>query len=214
MIKSGVVRKIDDVGRIVIPKDIREHFGINPNSEIEFYITDDNKIKLIAKNKKGHIMEDLVRKEDVLKILYKKKEDISDNKIPINYGTILELIHDIRYMDKADDVDTNDKVTNIYTITTLEKVETDKNGWFEHGDSRVVGYYMDLDTAKEAVMNNACDINETVYDYAVIEKVKEGIFHPSNKALWFKYDKETDSYKPIDTPKEAKNACACGFSIG
>ena len=110
-----------------------------------------------------------------------------------------------------DKVDTKDNQV-IYTITMLEKIETDKNGWSNFGSTNIVGYYTDLDKAKEAVTNNACDINETVYDYAVIEKIEEGLYHPSIEALWFKYDKENDSYKPIDTPKEVKNYC--GFSIG
>lgn len=47
-------------------------------------------------------MNDLIRKEDVLKKLHDVKEQISNGTRPLNYGTLLELIHDIRYMGKVD----------------------------------------------------------------------------------------------------------------
>ena len=213
MNKFSVIREIDDVGRIVIPKQFRERCNIKPNDIIEFQILDNKTIKLFSKDNKTNKGEiymdnDLIRKTDVLQMLYDLKKNISDNKTPVNYSTILDIIYNVRYMDK---VDTKDNQV-IYTITMLEKIETDKNGWPNFGSTNIVGYYTDLDKAKEAVTSNAYDINETVYDYAVIEKIEEGLYHPSTEALWFKYDKENDSYKPIDTPKEVKNSC--GFSIG
>ena len=213
MNKFTVIREIDDVGRIVIPKQFREHCNIKPNDLVEFQILDDKTIKLFSKNNKTdkgkiYMDNDLIRKTDVLQILYDLKKDISDNKAPVNYGTILDIIHNVRYMDSA----SNENGQIIYTITMLEKVENDKNGWPSFGSTDVVGYYTDLDVAIEAVTNNACDINETVYDYAVIEKVSEGLYNPSVTSYWFKYNREKDSYEPIDEPNEVKHIC--GFSIG
>ena len=45
MISTGVVRKIDDLGRIVIPKEIRKTLGIRDGENLEITVEDD-KIKL------------------------------------------------------------------------------------------------------------------------------------------------------------------------
>jgi AbrB family looped-hinge helix DNA binding protein len=215
MNKFSVIREIDDVGRIVIPKQLREHCNIKPNDIIEFQIVDDKTIKLFSKDNKidkgkTYMDNDLIRKTDVLQMLYDLKKDISDNKTPVNYGTILDIIYNVRYMDSADTKNENSQV--IYTITMLEKIESDKKGWPNFGSTNIVGYYTDLAVAIEAVTSNACDINETVYDYAVIEKVSEGLYHPSVTSYWFKYNRAKDSYEPIDVPDELKHIC--GFSIG
>lgn len=215
MNKFSVIREIDDVGRIVIPKQLREHCNIKPNDIIEFQIIDDKTIKLFSKDNKidkgkTYMDNDLIRKTDVLQMLYDLKKDISDNKTPVNYGTILDIIYNVRYMDSADTKNENSQV--IYTITMLEKIESDKKGWPNFGSTNIVGYYTDLAVAIEAVTSNACDINETVYDYAVIEKVSEGLYHPSVTSYWFKYNRAKDSYEPIDVPDELKHIC--GFSIG
>lgn len=39
---TGIVRRIDDLGRIVIPKEIRKHFRINDGENIEIFIDGDN----------------------------------------------------------------------------------------------------------------------------------------------------------------------------
>ncbi|MBD9085556.1 AbrB/MazE/SpoVT family DNA-binding domain-containing protein, partial [bacterium] len=39
---TGVVRRIDELGRIVIPKEIRKNFRIKEGENIEIYIDDNN----------------------------------------------------------------------------------------------------------------------------------------------------------------------------
>lgn len=39
--ESAIIRKIDDLGRIVIPKDMRNRFGMNSGDEIEFFFHGD-----------------------------------------------------------------------------------------------------------------------------------------------------------------------------
>lgn len=41
MKSTGIVRRIDDLGRIVIPKEIRRNLHIRDNEEIEFFIEND-----------------------------------------------------------------------------------------------------------------------------------------------------------------------------
>ncbi|MBO7310998.1 MAG: AbrB/MazE/SpoVT family DNA-binding domain-containing protein [Clostridia bacterium] len=45
MKSTGVVRKVDDLGRIVLPKEIRDVLDINPKDAIEIF-TDNDKIVL------------------------------------------------------------------------------------------------------------------------------------------------------------------------
>ncbi len=43
---TGFVRKIDDLGRMVIPKELREAMGIDFKDPIEIFVDDDNIIVL------------------------------------------------------------------------------------------------------------------------------------------------------------------------
>lgn len=56
----GVVRKLDQVGRITLPIELRKLFGLQTGSELELYVDDDaiilqkhkfNKSKIIHSNK-------------------------------------------------------------------------------------------------------------------------------------------------------------------
>ena len=44
MRKFGTMRKVDDLGRIVIPKDIRNKLNIPVGTRLEVYATDDGKV--------------------------------------------------------------------------------------------------------------------------------------------------------------------------
>ncbi len=46
MKSTGVIRRIDELGRIVIPKEIRRHLGIREGENLEIYTDDDNRIVL------------------------------------------------------------------------------------------------------------------------------------------------------------------------
>lgn len=39
MTQIGIIRKVDDLGRIVIPKEIRNFFHIGINDEVEITVT-------------------------------------------------------------------------------------------------------------------------------------------------------------------------------
>ena len=101
----------------------------------------------------------------------------------------------------------------IYTIMVVEKIEKGLIGLPDFGSSSLCGYYFDKDVAFETVKENACDINENFYDYAVIEEVEEGLYHPATSERWFfKYDKEKDQYEQIEEPDFLN--LYCGFTIG
>ncbi len=41
---TGIVRQVDDLGRVVIPKEIRRMLGINTGDPVEFYVENDGVI--------------------------------------------------------------------------------------------------------------------------------------------------------------------------
>lgn len=42
MVATGIVRRMDDLGRIVIPKEIRRKIGVKEGDPFEIYITEDH----------------------------------------------------------------------------------------------------------------------------------------------------------------------------
>lgn len=98
---------------------------------------------------------------------------------------------------------------------TMTKLEQDEKTKFpDFGSSSIVGYYFDMDKAFDAVKENAYDINETCYDYALIEEIKEGLYQSaSSDSRWFfKYNKNKDGYDQIEEPDFFKHYYS--FTIG
>ena len=80
------------------------------------------------------------------------------------------------------------------------------------GATRLVGWYYKFDDGYSSVLKNNCDINETCYQYALIEECEEGIYHPAIKRWWFKYNQGKREYEEIVEPDFIK--VFCGFTIG
>lgn len=89
----------------------------------------------------------------------------------------------------------------MYFITCFQKIDRGKYG-LDIGSSRVFGYYDDFNYADEALRHNCCDMHETIYHYAVVEKIDPGIHSITEKRWFYKYDKERDGFYPIKEPKE------------
>jgi len=96
------------------------------------------------------------------------------------------------------------KMDKIYTVTTLSGAA--------FGDSRCVGFFHELDIAKEEVENNSMDIFETSYWYCVIEEVGPGFYNFPRLELWHKFRKDKGKYIPCEKPDNFKRIC--GFGIG
>lgn len=43
---TGIIRRIDDLGRVVIPQEIRRTLGIQKNDPLEFFVEDGSKLVL------------------------------------------------------------------------------------------------------------------------------------------------------------------------
>lgn len=88
----GTIRKLDELGRIVIPKSVREKLNMEQGDNIEFYV-DDNKILL----KKSALID--VHEEEIYKLLqlyyskyYKSCVMVEGNKILIEYGKDIDQV--------------------------------------------------------------------------------------------------------------------------
>lgn len=62
------------------------------------------------------------------------------------------------------------------------------------------GYYWNREDAVEAVHRNVTDIHETIYPYAIIERLEPGLFPVPREREWFGWDKEKDGFYEIETP--------------
>ena len=98
----------------------------------------------------------------------------------------------------------------IYMVTTFTKMEKDDLGLPDLGSSNFIGWFSIERRASEFVINNECDIWETIYDYALIEEWREGYAGFALSAYWYKYNREIDKYEPILPPSYMNNYC--GFT--
>ena len=57
---TGMVRKVDDLGRVVLPKEIRTNLGIDVGVPVEFYV--DGDLLIIKKYDAAGSVEELVAK--------------------------------------------------------------------------------------------------------------------------------------------------------
>ena len=109
---------------------------------------------------------------------------------------------------------------SIWTITMIEKIEPiysdkepDKFIINDLGTTSCVGFYRKKKDAIQTLHKNCCDIRECVYDYAVLEEVREGLYGSGHtEPQWFKYDYEKDGFFEIPMP-EGENPYR-GYWIG
>lgn len=88
----------------------------------------------------------------------------------------------------------------MYFITTFTKYEMGQNGFPDCGAVRTVGYYADKEDAFAAVLENRCDLWETIYTYAVVEYLTPGLYPLAleDDRWFFKWNNDTKRYEPID----------------
>lgn len=101
----------------------------------------------------------------------------------------------------------------MYFITCFEKCETNPIlGCFDGGCSRCFGYKEFLYDAERALNENHLDMHETIYHYAVIEKIGPYIHPEVEEEYWFKYDKEKDGFFRIEKPEATR--LTCNYALG
>ena len=85
MKKTGMVRKIDEIGRIVIPKGIRQTLRLYEGMKIEMYINDENEI--VLKNYSPLFSTNLLLEQyvEVLSKVINKEVFVCDRNVIVNY---------------------------------------------------------------------------------------------------------------------------------
>lgn len=82
-------------------------------------------------------------------------------------------------------------------------------------DTRCVGYVSTLEEAKDIVENNRYDLYEAgCYPWAVIERIREGIYQYDFHPIWFEYNEATNKYIQRDFSPEFIVHPTVGFAIG
>lgn len=57
MMCTGIVRRIDDLGRVVIPKEIRRNMGIKEGEPLEIYVDHETNSVVFKKHTEGSFAE-------------------------------------------------------------------------------------------------------------------------------------------------------------
>lgn len=127
MKQTGVTRKIDELGRIVIPKEIRKNLGIRDGESLEIYTSDDSIIL-----KKYYEVKKL---EDVCDKLCEMIKNIYDVNIIITDREKVVSSSISNYKDKFLDEDF------IELIDERELLISDKLLTKKLGNDEVIGYY-------------------------------------------------------------------------
>ena len=59
-VNSGIVRRMDDLGRVVIPREIRSATGLKEGDPLEFFLNKDNEITLIPLKENTKIVDNFI----------------------------------------------------------------------------------------------------------------------------------------------------------
>jgi hypothetical protein len=96
------------------------------------------------------------------------------------------------------------KIKTIFTVTVIEGLDL-------RSEKRCMGYYNKFKDANNVVINNMTDINETMYDYAVIEEFVEGLYPDTKSIHYYKFNESSEKYEEIERPKEWNQICNWGI---
>ena len=75
---TGIIRRIDELGRIVVPKEIRNSLGIKEGDPLEFFTNRDGEIILVPYQEDSRVVDNFISvfkdmdttdKKEILKML-------------------------------------------------------------------------------------------------------------------------------------------------
>ena len=117
MKSTGVIRKIDDLGRLVIPKEIRKNLNIHSGEDIEFFIEEDKVIlkkyqKMLTAKENTQKYIDIITKITTSRIFITDKEMIisSSSEEDINQKIDSKIIESMN--ERKQDIGKNIKIGN------------------------------------------------------------------------------------------------------
>lgn len=91
---TGIIRRIDDLGRIVIPKEIRRNIRVGEGSPMEIFVTEEGVLL-----KKYFPQTGLL---ELMSTIAKEVEELSADLGPVKTGDIRRHIRDIQMALKED----------------------------------------------------------------------------------------------------------------
>ena len=101
MKKTGITRKLDDLGRVVIPKEIRNNYKIEEGDPVEFYLNDNEIIIQKPSPLKG-LDDEIFKLFQVYNLKFQNSIAIIENKIIL-----------LSYGKDTDKIDSSIKETNL-----------------------------------------------------------------------------------------------------
>lgn len=116
----------------------------------------------------------------------------------------------LSYAKEIQDLPSSTKNDPIFEILAFENAEKEcvspsgkYTGFPDTGIERMVGFYYDFDDAYDAIINNVCDIWETVYNGAFLLCRFPGLFQSvtSEARMYFTYNKESGKYEQKEEPE-------------
>lgn len=63
---TGIIRRVDDLGRVVIPREIRQHLRIKEGAPLEILVSEDGNITLKKIDTEKSILDDVRSLEETL----------------------------------------------------------------------------------------------------------------------------------------------------
>lgn len=127
MKSTGVIRRIDELGRIVIPKEIRKNLNIREGENLEISV--DNSNIILTKNSL------LVNIEDIIKIITSNVSEVINDTIIVTNREKVISSSEKSYID-LDVSNFNSFIDNRETFISSELNN------FKIGDIELTGYFM------------------------------------------------------------------------
>lgn len=94
---TGIVRRVDDLGRIVIPKEIRRQLGVSENTPMELFINDSGKELVFRRYDTDNCIKD--RLDEFKSVFYDSREDLdieTANAIEVHINALLGIVKSIK----------------------------------------------------------------------------------------------------------------------
>ena len=102
MSSTGIVRKLDDLGRIVIPKEIRKYIGIKEGDSLEIFV-DKDEIILRKYNASMGLCELVRELDNEFSHVKSGMETETANKIYEHINALREILKGVRFEERPSD---------------------------------------------------------------------------------------------------------------
>jgi hypothetical protein len=85
----------------------------------------------------------------------------------------------------------------MYFVTIIKNINNEYPS--SSNNVRTIGFWFKFEDAEYIVLNNICDINETDYNYAIIEELNEGLSPYVENSFLYKFDDNMNKYVHVSS---------------